>query len=179
MPNWCENKLIIIGNEREIEKFRKEAKHEDHDLCLNNLTPMPRELINTKYPPEKKNNDLLAKYGVDNWHDWCIKNWGTKWNVEARLVYEGKKCLRYEFDSAWTPPLNWVGAVSKEYPGLLFILEYDESGVEFRGIAKFQAGKQLVDVFIDYYQTFLTRIKNCFLEILEHAKTKFAVWFAK
>ena len=30
---------------------------------------------------QAQSSELVAKYGYDNWYDWSVFNWGTKWNA--------------------------------------------------------------------------------------------------
>jgi hypothetical protein len=42
----------------------------------------------------------LAEIGATSWYDWCINNWGTKWNAcrpQSDVGY-------FRFDTAWAPP---------------------------------------------------------------------------
>lgn len=49
--------------------------------------------------------DNIKTYGVKDWYDWSIKNWGTKWNAYSfELVGEDENTLNVEFDTAWSPP---------------------------------------------------------------------------
>lgn len=79
----------------------------------------------------RKNN--LERYGHINWYNWCIENWGTKWDVEAMLVDEGSTYLSYTFSSAWSPPISFVEKASKLFPLLDFMLEFKEPGMGFAG----------------------------------------------
>lgn len=45
------------------------------------------------------------EYGADNWYDWAINNWGTKWGAyEIEHVEIGKDHIDIQFDTAWSPP---------------------------------------------------------------------------
>ena len=126
MPNWCHNKLRVTGNKKNITKFKKDVnnKKEKTALCLNNLVPMPK-----KY------------YENGRWYSWATTNWGTKWDVGARLIKDQVNLLKYEFDSAWSPPIEWVRTISGQYPGLSFRLEYDEPGKAFNGFYSCKDGE--------------------------------------
>lgn len=95
---------------------------------------MPKELEETQAPPDKPNKMLLKKYGADNWYDWRIKHWGTKWDVDAELVEADEERLVYQFDSAWSPPFEWLKTVARNYPKLHFKLKYDEPGMGVMGV---------------------------------------------
>lgn len=130
MPNWCYNRLTIEGEQKELEKFKKKARAKDTDLSLNKFVPIPKD----------KEND---------WYDWHINNWGTKWDVDAELVDEWEECLCYEFSSAWSPPVVWLETVSRKYPALEFKMKYEEEGMGYMGLAKAHAGN-VNDQSIDY-----------------------------
>lgn len=102
---------------------------------LNLFYPMPTELNNTtsSYGTER-NEGLIAKYGVDNWYDWHCNYWGTKWDVDATEDdSDDVERISLGFDSAWSPPSEWVKKVAKDYPSLEFLLEYEEGGCAFKG----------------------------------------------
>lgn len=130
MPNWCENTLWVDGEPKDIKRFRKEAKSKEYDLTLSKLHPMPEALKNTD-----------AESSKPNWYDWCIKNWGTKWDVEGKLTWEDDDFLEFFFPSAWSPPITWLKNVSQKYPSLNFRLKYYEPNMRFMGVASAENGK--------------------------------------
>lgn len=46
------------------------------------------------------------EYGVTDWYDWSVKNWGTKWNAYHDLVEvsEDGNSLSVRFQTAWSEP---------------------------------------------------------------------------
>lgn len=130
MPNWCDNILWVDGDPASIQCFKASVRTSGHDLGLGKLHPMPEALQNTISPGDEP-----------NWYDWCVKNWGTKWDVEGKLTLENSEMLEFCFLSAWSPPIPWLRKVSKDYPKLRFRLRYIEEGVGFMGIAKVKNGK--------------------------------------
>lgn len=162
MPNWCENTLQISGEKEELAKFQRAAKGENTALSLQKTCPRPEALTGTRSPTDivskaeykkalKKGDDgvglpitqemsdeFINQYGADNWYDWQIKHWGTKWDIEAELVDDEAEngYLTYSFNSAWSPPVEWLEHVSREYPTIRFLLKYEEDGAGFMGRAK-------------------------------------------
>lgn len=132
-----------------IQAFRRKAVGEDTELSLNSFHPMPEELERTVSPSSKRNRTLIRKYGADNWYDWCIGNWGTKWDVQAVLEDEGADYLEYSFQSAWSPPVEWLKKLAQDYPRLLFRLKYEEDGVGFVGVATAKDGT-VIDKCVNY-----------------------------
>ena len=104
---------------------------------LNLFHPMPTELNNTTSSygtGRERNEDLIAKYGVDNWYDWHCNYWGTKWDVDAEEDdCDDEERISLGFDSAWSPPREWLMKVAQDYPSLKFLLEYEEGGCAFKG----------------------------------------------
>jgi hypothetical protein len=133
MPNWIECKLIInskdkIALEDFIKKCETELKLKDHNdkihktktvLSLNCLVPIPKR-------QEK------------NWYEWNIKNWGTKWEIDPDGLQRHKingRTYKYYFDTAWSPPDEWLKKVGELYPTIKFKLKYKEPGMRFKGIS--------------------------------------------
>lgn len=121
MPNWCENTLIVTGSNDRVKQFIAEnIKQVDDDTIFNfnNLHPCPNE---------------------DDWYNWRIANWGTKWEG---VIYDTKITdneLVIGFNSAWSPPEGWVRYVAENhYPDLHFHLSFLETGAGFCGVLKGQ-----------------------------------------
>ena len=145
MPNWCDNTLRVSGPEEEVARFREQAKGFEPGM-----TPEPGQL------PEALNfhrlipvpGQLLVNESLD-FTDWEETHWGCKWGAcNSQIVDEWDERLIYTFETPWSPPLEFIEQVSKEWPTLIFVLEYEESGNGFKGLARAEAGK-LEDHCID------------------------------
>ena len=91
---------------------------------------------------EAKLDGLKAKYGSDNWYDWCCANWGTKWDAchaaYDRIAYElpgfssdpARDRIRITFDTAWAAPEPVIHALVRKYPNLNFVHVYSYEGEE-------------------------------------------------
>ena len=71
----------------------------------------------------------------NTWYDWNVRNWGTKWDVgvgddneypDTELMEEDETSLAYRFNTAWSPPLPAIEALSAQYPDVEFNLSYEE-----------------------------------------------------
>lgn len=160
MPNWCTNELNLYGPKEDVESFMKKVVQEEDKICLFQSTyPTPIELMDET--AHKKIADwtptdhiLFEEYGATNWYDWRINNWGTKWESEdAHLMFEadieGKDNLKeaaYRFDTAWGPAIDWQKKVTKDYPGIIFHLWYEETGMGFCGTLTNFAGDTVEEV---------------------------------
>ena len=134
MPNWCENSLYIRAEKKddmkELKKLLdKTLKFSKDNNCATNLLsaiiPMPKELEKTKSPSN-----------TPNWYDWCVNNWGTKWDVDCYSSEIEDDYMEFGFDSAWAPPVPWLEQVAMLFPKLHFSLKYDEPGAGFMGCAR-------------------------------------------
>ena len=64
------------------------------------------------------------KFGENNWYDWSIAHWGTKWNsCDAFISEEGDGFVEYGFNTAWAPPEPIVPALAEKF-GVNVILDY-------------------------------------------------------
>ena len=133
MPNYCNCSLTL--------------SIEDDDPLNNNI------LLN--FYNRNKKEDLLLSFSKEapmpeseseNWHQWCVENWGTKWeplSVDVEENYEdiSAPSLSYSFDTAWSPPLNWLSTVSTKYPQIKFFIEYSEPGMDMYGESRYTNGE--------------------------------------
>lgn len=137
MPNWCENRLQVSGDSKQLDEFIKKAKGKETDLRMNNFFPLPEELVGTTSPNNNKAQAkaLTKKYGYPDWYEWQLGNWGVKWDNgdSVHLTREKKKVAYYDFDSPWGPPDTFIKRVGELYPKLKFVLEYSEPGMVFSG----------------------------------------------
>jgi len=58
------------------------------------------------------------QFGHDNWYDWRVANWGTKWDVNSNgngdpAVSSDGLGVQLSFDSAWSPPLEFYGKMEE------------------------------------------------------------------
>ena len=144
MPNWCNNTVEIYHKDPAmLERVRKGF---NAGALLNEFMPVPEDLqivagrVGSDEDPkqieleaqEKRN---LEKYGCKNWYDWCVSNWGTKWDVggdgaEAQDIEGG---LMLTFDSAWSPPIDAFATLIEQFDFEIRAMYY-EPGMAFAGI---------------------------------------------
>jgi hypothetical protein len=83
--------------------------------------------------PDHSKNPL--DFSGNDWYNWNIRNWGTKWDVavsndekysDTELMEETKNSLAYRFNTAWSPPTEIIAKLSEQYPNLVFTLSYEE-----------------------------------------------------
>jgi hypothetical protein len=124
MPNHCQNKLIITGDNKELFSLVNFVKSEDSDFDFNKVLAYDSSNESTEY-------------------EWRITYWGTKSNaIQPVLFVEDKKVI-VNFDTAWSPSMEIAGYLSQHFPSLLFIHKYEEVGLDFSGYIKFKNGKIL------------------------------------
>jgi len=143
MPNWCNNYLVLEHEDPAMIERAKTAYAEGKLLA--EFVPVPDDLHivagRVGDDEDQKQKDLVAqeevnvaKHGYANWYDYCVNEWGTKWDVggDDMLTEDGPNALRMNFDSAWAPP---IAAMEKfQDQGFKVKLIYWESGMCFCGI---------------------------------------------
>lgn len=152
MPNWCQCNLMVRGEEEDLKKFKEKANGKNTVLSLAKLAPIPIGMrFSDPIKQAKEEKEILKKkFGTDSLNDWCITNWGTKWETdEANIDNEDEYFISYSFMTAWSPPLEGLRKASEDFPALTLMIDYDEPGGGYKGIAKIVNGK-LDDHTIEY-----------------------------
>ena len=116
MPNWCNNNLILEHDDLEMLIRAKAAL--DRGEFLQEFIPVPQDLRDTvagfvgedKQAAHQAQMDRnVALYGAKDWYDYCVSNWGTKWDCgedgNTDISPDGKT-LHTGFDTAWSPPIT-------------------------------------------------------------------------
>jgi len=81
----------------------------------------------------------IKLYGHDNWYNWSIANWGTKWDAcESCINNNDINFFSVSFETAWAPPIDWIDNIMEDFPDLCFELEYEEPGMCFGGLLQAQ-----------------------------------------
>jgi hypothetical protein len=117
MPNWCSNNLILEHEDPAMIQRAYDAL--ERQEFLQEFVPVPQELKDTvsgafgdpveQAKLEAQTRANIEKFGYGNWYDFCVGEWGTKWDVGeqgASDIHPGGKMLHTTFDSAWSPPVN-------------------------------------------------------------------------
>lgn len=63
----------------------------------------------------------IRQYGAPSWYEWCIQNWGTKWNAygyEPDTDYGSADALT--FQTAWAGPHPILQRLSEMFPDIAF-----------------------------------------------------------
>ena len=82
MPNWCDNRITIHGPKKYIRKIDKIVNENANGKgLLDYMMPMPKELEDTTSPSSSAKKPQPVIDGYDNWYDWRVNNWGTKWEL--------------------------------------------------------------------------------------------------
>ena len=150
MPNWCDNQITITGPNSVIDKIEKIVKEESNNAengLLQFFHPMPKELLETEAGPiaktkaekdERKARKL--EFGAENWYDWRVNNWQTKWEVcefygvdKQADALIGYSTISFGFSSAWSPPTGAYEQFLRDNEDCSLKAYYYEGGCDFMG----------------------------------------------
>jgi len=180
MPNHISTNFRVTGPTAEVKRFINDANGNDCLLNLDSLLPMPSELRMVSSPvkimtqaeidqqwadwkvaneagkpfglgiTKETSDSYKAKYGVDNWYDWAIANYGSKWGVydegEWNITEDGDiTSAGINYQTAWSPVTKAWETISKNYPSLEFFHEFADEGGGFVGNQLIQNGDIVED----------------------------------
>ena len=145
IPNWCQN--VVSFKHADPAMVQRVVAGYNGKGIMQQFHPCPQDLLNTvagfrgagtpeQAALEAREAANLAAYGAKNWYDWCVSNWGTKWDISGRdngeaAVTDDGCCVEFSFDSAWSPPLEFYAKM--EELGFVVDAFYYETGMAFCG----------------------------------------------
>jgi len=121
MPNHNNNQLTLASGEDLLSILNQYLIYKgegEYDFDFNKIIPEP-------------------KTDGEEWYDWRVQNWGTKWTG-----YDGRfndDQTAFSFCTAWSPPLPIIKKLA-EITGQTLVLGYIEEGMFFCG--KYTAGRE-------------------------------------
>lgn len=158
MPNWCSNSVTMRHADpamidRVVAAFTASRLMEE-------FIPVPLALKNTTegHHADKDAQDLAdilnevnsEIYGYQSWYDFCVNEWGTKWDVGGDdLDRVDQNTVMLTFDSAWAPPVAAYNKMCEQgfeieatywEPGMAFVGRYVNGDDEY-----FEYGDQTAD----------------------------------
>jgi hypothetical protein len=143
MPNWVYNSLAIEAVDADPSQITKlvsqvnQPFERQHDQWNSETQQM--ELIDTSYSnplfsfwnivkptdletyalqKDPNHDDSIIDFMGNNWYDWNVRNWGTKWDVAVRdndeypetTMEQGDKSVIYSFNTYCLVPSDSCGA---------------------------------------------------------------------
>jgi len=141
MPNWCNNTLTL-EHENPAMVARAKAAFLNGRL-LDEFIPVPTDLQivagsvgdaveQAKLVEQTELNRVTHGYG--NWYDFCVNEWGTKWDVggDDGVLNDIDGGIIVSFDSAWAPPTTAYEKLHEM--GFKILAMYYEPGMAFAGV---------------------------------------------
>ena len=174
MPNWVYNSLALEAIDTDPEQINKLISQlntpfvrnsENWDMETNQMLFKDYTYSNpvfafwnivkpTNLEAYSKQSDYSLpmeeqlQFKGDNWYDWNVTNWGTKWDVGVgdedkypdTTMEQEEGSVIYSFNTAWSPPTPAITTLSEQYPDLVFHLFYQEE-TGWGGDTQFKGGK--------------------------------------
>ena len=120
MPNYCENYLSIEGNNDTKKLIMEFVKSEENAFDFDKIVPMPDYIYRGVVGERER-----KIYGENNWYDWSVKNWGTKWNSADVEIWDDE----IQFQTAWSPCDPVIAALAEKFPTMRFTYTFYEPGM--------------------------------------------------
>jgi len=163
MPNWVYNGLTIEGNPEQVKALMtqmnkpfvysitpvgdlsydvKQTKYVNPIFAFHNIyNYRDHGVTDEQYhsqPPRSTDFSEAMKFETNDWYNFNVREWGTKWDVAVSeddkhpdtYMEEAENgenyVVYYNFNTAWSRPLPALQKLSAQYPNLLMTLSYEE-----------------------------------------------------
>lgn len=151
MPNHIQNRVTFDCSEEKLNEILTAIQKDSGEngnfgpgtVDFNKIIPMPDNIFKGLLGTEEK-----KIYGKNNWYDWSIENWGTKWNAYS-FSRDGNTI---GFQTAWSAPHPILAELIRDL--------YSRKGIIIEGTTRlsniaqrYEAGKQYAELLISNYDT--------------------------
>lgn len=112
---------LKIMTQAEIDQHWQKYKDEKAEGKLHHDLGYPHGVGIT----QQEHDDMMNKYGVNNWYDWSVEYWGCKWDASSDETWENAEDY-VSFSTAWSPPEAFIETLSKKHSEELIEVEWEE-----------------------------------------------------
>jgi hypothetical protein len=145
MPNWCNNTVLVYH--ADTAKLKELVLAFNEGKMCNYIHPVPEDLQITagragvdgspeQVALEEAETRNRATHGYTTWYDFCVNEWGTKWDVGGDGMEVDPTTVENDvtlcFDSAWSPPCGIYERMVEQ--GFSVKGYYYEPGMAFAGV---------------------------------------------
>lgn len=148
MPNWCSNSLVISGDVLEILKIKAilgSVEISKRPGLIN--SPNIIKAINNNEEMQRSpklhfSSTISSTEAKDDWYDFRVNNWGTKWEPsDVYVSEESPNNLYYTYETAWADPRAWLDDLSARFPNISMQCTYREEGMAAFGYYLYDDGR--------------------------------------
>ena len=141
MPNWCSNSVMI--HHEDSDKIDQLVDAFEAQRLFDQIIPIPEILKNSELSSyggqdsQKRDNLREEAQRITGWsneYDFCVSNWGTKWDVGGDgscSIHDENHAVSFNFETAWAPPIGIYEELAKQ--GYTVNAYYYEPGMSFCG----------------------------------------------
>ncbi len=135
MPNHITNRIKLIGEPAEVKRVMEAVKNDEVGLGsidFEKIIPMPAD--------------------VDDSYNWCISNWGTKWNSYGYESIENPDDSdNISFLTAWSAPHPVLEKLTTMFPTITFEHEWADEDIGMNcGRRTYYDGERIEEYYPEY-----------------------------
>ena len=128
MPNHITTRIKITGDSEAVKRVLNKIKNDEFGMGtidFEKIIPMPKNIFKGNLGVRER-----ELYGNNNWYDWSVANWGTKWNAygfDPNTDYSKEKELK--FLTAWSAPHPVIAKLSEMFPSVKLEHEWADEDI--------------------------------------------------
>lgn len=138
MPNWCANSCRMTAPQDNPMMGKILAALTGDGQWFEAVKPVPVPLkdaiANINVEPTDEQKKLIEEFGHRSWFDYCVDEWGTKWEAKIDSFEQDGDSVTVYFDTAWSPPEGIYKTM--EAAGIKVEATYAEQGIGYMGYRK-------------------------------------------
>lgn len=151
MPNHITNRIKLSGEDADVHKLIEEIKNDEFGLGtidFEKVISMPDNIYRGSIGEAEE-----KLYGKNNWYDWSLANWGTKWNAYGYYEGEDYSCNKdsLRFLSAWSAPHPVIQKLSEMFPCVKIEHKWADEDIGVNcGRRTYYNGERIEEYYPDY-----------------------------
>lgn len=141
---WKKGEALTESEKRTIhnmvnDKYNVLTDREAVEKCIN------EGIVDMKLAEQTFENE--RKYGYQNWYDWRIANWGTKWDAYGQCKVDENTIA---FNTANQHPVYIMKELAKDNPNMRIDHKYADEFPNYVGHTVYERGEKVYDQI--YYE---------------------------